>query len=93
VVIGLLFLEYFTWFEADQHKGNDLKYRYLKVFSGSEGNKFHMGIDSEYNANPEEFRKLLINQEKIELERFEDYKRMQENQEEIKNLQEKWKRK
>lgn len=52
-----------------------------------------MGIDSEYNANPEEFRKLLINQEKIELERFEDYKRMQENQEEIKNLQEKWKRK
>lgn len=91
VIIGLLFLEYFTWFTADQHKANDLKYRYLEVFASSEGNKFYMAIDSGYNANPEEFRKLVINQEKIEFERFEDYKRMQENQEEIKNLQEKWK--
>ncbi len=91
VVTGLLFLEYFTWFEADQHKSNDLKYRYLEVFASSEGNKFYMAIDSEYNANPEQFHKLVIQQEKIELERFEDYKKMQENQEEIKNLQDKWK--
>jgi hypothetical protein len=91
VVVGLLFLEYYTWFEADRNKQNDLEYRYLKVFSSSEGQRFYMGIDSEYNANPDKFRNLVIQQEKIDQERFEDYKRMQENEVENKDLREKWK--
>jgi hypothetical protein len=92
VVIALLFLEYSTWFIADQHKANDLKYRYLEVFASSEGHRAYIEIDSVYRANPEEFRTIVIKQETIELERFQDYKRMQENREEIKNLQDKWNR-
>jgi hypothetical protein len=91
-VIGLLFLEYYAWFQADQHKENDIKYRFLKVFQDSQGQKLLHDLDSQYNANPNEFRNQVTQQEKIEQERFEDFQRVQENQKEIKNLQEKWKR-
>jgi hypothetical protein len=91
VVIGLLFLEYYTWLPADRNKQNDIKYRYLQVFEGSEGQRSLHNVDSMYNANPDDFRKLVIQQEKIEQERFEDFKRMQENEEQNKHLQEKWK--
>jgi len=40
VVFGLLFLEFYTWFQADQHKDNDIKYRFLKAFQDSKGQKF-----------------------------------------------------
>ena len=92
VVIGLLFLEYYTWFQADQHKQNDIKYRFLKVFQDSQDQKSLHDLDSQYNVNPNEFRNQVTQQEKIEQERFEDFQRMQENQKEIKNLQEKWSR-
>jgi len=92
VVIGLLFLEYYTWFRADQYKENDIKFRYLKVFQDSQGQKALHDLDSQYNANPNEFRNQVIQQEKIEQERFEDFQRVQENQKEIKTLQEKWSR-
>jgi len=92
VVIGLLFLEYYTWFQADQHKENDFKYRFLKVFQDPQGKKYLHGLDSQYIANPIQFRSQVAQQEKIEQERFEDFQRMQENQEEIKSLQEKWSR-
>jgi hypothetical protein len=90
VVIGLLFLEYFTWFEADQHKANDLKYRYLRVFEDSQGLSTLRKIDSEYSADPAAFRDQVVKQEKIDLEKLEDYRQMEKNQEEINNLQEKW---
>ncbi len=92
VVIGLLFLEYYTWFQADQRKENDLKYRFLEVFQDPQGQKYLHQLDSQYNANPNEFRKQVIQQEKIEQERVEDFQRVQESQEEIKTLQEKWSR-
>jgi hypothetical protein len=91
IIIGLLFLIYFAWFDADQHKDNDIKYRYLRVFEDSQGLTTLRKIDSLYNADPAAFRDRVIRQEKIELEKFEDYQQMQRNQEEIKNLQEKWK--
>jgi hypothetical protein len=92
VVFGLLFLEFYTWFQADQHKDNDIKYRFLKAFQDSKGQKFLHKLDSQYSANPIEFHNQVIQQEKIEQERFEDFRRVQENREEIKNLQEKWSR-
>jgi hypothetical protein len=91
IVIGLLFLIYYAWFEADQHKDNDIKFRYLRVFEDSQGLTALRKIDSEYSADPAAFRQLVIRQEKIDLEKFEDYQQMQKNQQEIKNLQEKWK--
>ncbi len=91
VVIGLLLLEYYTWFQADQHKENDFKYRFLKVFQDSQAQKTLHDLDSQYNANPEEFQKQVIEREKIEQERFEDFQRMQRELQEIKGLQEKWK--
>ena len=92
VVIGLLFLEYYAWFQAGQHKQNDIKYRFLKVFQDSQGQKALHDLDSQYNANPDEFRNQVIQQEKIEQEQFEDFQRVQESRQEIKNLQEKWSR-
>jgi hypothetical protein len=90
VIIGLLFLLYYKWFEADLRKENDLKYRYLQVFQLPEGKKILHQLDSLYSANPDEFRKTVILREKIELDSFEDFKRMQEKQQQIKELQEKW---
>jgi hypothetical protein len=90
IVIGLLFLIYYAWFTADQYKDNDIKYRYLRVFEDSQGLKVLRKIDSEYCADPATFRQQVIHQEKTDLEKFEDYQQMQKNQEEIKNLQEKW---
>jgi hypothetical protein len=92
VVIGLLFLEYYTWIQADQHKENDIKYRFLMVFQDRQGQKYLYDLDSQYNANPIQFRRQVIQQEKIELDSFEDFKQMREKQQEIKDLQEKWSR-
>ena len=90
VVIGLLFLEYYTWIQADQHKENDIKYRFLRVFQDSRGQKLLHTLDSQYTANPEEFYHHVIQQETIERLRFEDFQRVHENQQEIKKLQDKW---
>lgn len=92
VVIGLLFLEYHTWLEADKHKENDMKYRYLKVFPPPQSQKFLNWLDSLYNSNPNDFGKAVTGQEAIKREQFEDFQRVQEKQEEIKGLQEKWNR-
>jgi hypothetical protein len=92
VVIGLLFLEYYTWFQADQHKENDIKYRFLKVFQDSQGQKALHDLDSQYSVNPNDFRNQVIQQEKIKRERFEDFEQMQEKQQQIKDLREKWNR-
>jgi len=89
IIIGLLFLLYYKWFEADLRKENDLKYRYLQVFEPPEGQKILHLLDSQYTANPDQFRKSVLRQEKIQLDSFEDFKQMQEKQQEIKNLQEK----
>jgi hypothetical protein len=90
VVIGLLFLEYYTWFQSDQHKENDIKYRFLRVSQDPKGQRYLRNLDSQYNANPSEFRKQVILQEEIDQERFKDLQRVKENQEEIKHLHEKW---
>jgi hypothetical protein len=92
IIIGLVFLEYYTWFEADQHKENDIKYRYLQGFLASEGQKSLHKLDSQYKSNPDEFRKTVIDREKIQQDSFEDFKQMHEKQQEIKDLQEKWNR-
>jgi hypothetical protein len=92
LIIGLLVLLFYKWFEADLRKENDIKYRYLQVFEPPEGQKLLHLLDSQYTANPDEFRKAVMRQEKIELDRFEDFKRMQEKQQQIKDLQEKWNR-
>ena len=90
VTVTLGFLLYYSWLRADQHKENDIKYRYLEVFQDAQGQRSLHVLDSLYRANPKEFRNAVIQQERIEKERFEDYQRMQENQEEMKLLQEKW---
>jgi len=90
VIIGLLFLFYYMWSEADLHKENDLKYRYLQVSQPPKGQKYLHLLDSQYSANPDQFRKLVLRQENIQLDSFEDYKQMKEKLQEIKNLQEKW---
>lgn len=92
VIIGLVFLELYMWFEADQHKENDIKYRYLQVFQEPEGQKYLHQLDSQYTLNPAEFRKTVIDREKIQRDSFEDFKRMQEKQQQIRDLQEKWNR-
>lgn len=92
IIIGLLFLLYYKWFEADQRKENDVKYRYLQVFQPPEGQKCLHQLDSQYTSNPDEFRKTVLRQEKIQLDSFEDFKRMQEKRQQIKDLQEKWNR-
>lgn len=58
----------------------------MEVFQDTQGRKCLHTLDSLYNANPQEFRNDVIQQERIEKERFENYERMQENQQEIKNL-------
>lgn len=89
-IVGLLSLECYTWQEADKHKGNDLKYRYLKAFQPPEGQRILHQVDSLYDSNPDEFRKAVLRQEATKQEQFEDFQRVQEKQEEIKNLQKKW---
>jgi len=93
VIIGLLFVEYYTWFQANQHKENDIKYRYLQVFQPPDGKKFLHQLDSQYTSNPDQFIKDVIQQEKIELDSFEDFQRAQENQQEINDINKKWGRK
>ncbi|HXB08735.1 MAG TPA: hypothetical protein VNW04_16505 [Puia sp.] len=90
VIIGLLFMLYYKWFQADLRKENDLKYRYLQVFQPPEGQKCLHQLDSHYASNPNEFRKTVLRQEKIQLDSFEDFNRMKEKQQQIKDLQEKW---
>jgi hypothetical protein len=92
IIIGLLLLEFYTWFEADLRKKNDIKYRCLQVFQAPEGQKYLHQLDSQYTSNPDEFRKTVIRQEKIQQDSFADFKRMQEKQQEIKDLREKWSR-
>lgn len=92
VIIGLLFLLYYKWFEADLRKENDLKYRYLRVSQPPADQKFLRLLDSLYASNPDQFRKMVLLQEKIQLDSFEDFKQMQEKQREIKDLQGKWNR-
>ena len=92
VIIGLLFLLYYKWFEADLRKENDLKYRYLQVFQPPEGQRSLHQIDSQYTSNPDEFLKVVLRQEKIQLDSFEDFKRMQEDRQKIKFLEQKWNR-
>lgn len=92
VIIGLLFLLYCKWFEADLRKENDLKYRYLQVSQPPEGQKLLHLLDSQYTSNPDQFRKSVLRQEKIQLDSFADFKQMQEKQQQIKDLQEKWDR-
>jgi hypothetical protein len=92
LIIGLLFLEFYTCFEADQRKENDIKYRYLQVSQPTEGQKLLHLLDSQYSSNPDQFRKSVLRLEKIQLDSFEDFKRMQEKQQQIKDLQEKWNR-
>jgi uncharacterized protein HemX len=92
VIVGLLFVENYTWQEADKHKGNDIKYRYLKVSQSPEGQKYLHQVDSQYHSNPDEFRKAVRRQEATKQEQFEDFQQVQEKQEEIKNLQKKWNR-
>lgn len=92
VIIGLLFMLYFKWFEADLRKENDLKYRHLQVFQPPEGQKLLHQLDSIYNSNPDQFRKSVLRQEKIQLDSFEDFKQMQQKQQQIKDLQDKWNR-
>lgn len=92
VIVGLLFLEYYTWLEADKRKENDMKYRYLKVFQPPEGKELLHNLDSQYTSNPDQFRTEVIHQEKIEIDSFEDFKRMQEKQQQINDLHEKWNR-
>jgi hypothetical protein len=91
IVIGLLLLEYYTLSQADQHKKNDLKYRYLRAFQSLDGQKILHQIDSKYDANPEQFRKDVLQKEQSDLERFEDFKRMQQMRSESKEIEKKWK--
>jgi hypothetical protein len=90
VIIGLLFLEYYTWLEADLHKENDIKYRYLQVFETPEGKELLHNLDSQYTSDPDQFHKEVIQQEKIDRDRFDDFQRIKDKQEEVKGLQEKW---
>jgi len=92
VIIGLLFLLYYKWLEADLHKENDLKYRYLQVSQPPEGQKLLHQLDSIYISNPDQFRKSVLRREKIQLDTFEDFKQLQEKRQEIKAMQEKWNR-
>lgn len=92
VIVGLLFLENYTWQEADKHKQNDMKYRYLEVPQPPEGQRILHQVDSLYDSNPDEFRKAVRLQEATKHEQLEDMQRVQEKQEEIKNLQKKWNR-
>lgn len=91
-IVGLLSLQCYTWQEADRHKQNDMKYRYLKAFQPPEGQRILHQVDSLYDSNPDEFRKAVHRQEATKQEQFEDFQRVQEKQEEIKNLQKKWNR-
>ena len=92
IIIGLLFLEFYTWFEADQRKENDIKYRSIKAFASPKDRKSLDRLDSAYNSNPEQFTKAVLQQEKIELDSSQDFRRAQENQQEINNIHEKWNR-
>jgi len=90
VIIGLLFLIYYKWLEADLRKENDLKYRFLQVTQPPDGQKLLHLLDSQYTSNPDQFRNSLLRQEKIQLDSFEDFKQMRKKQQQIKDLQEKW---
>lgn len=90
VIFALGLTLYYSWLQTDQNKENDIKYRHLEVFLDAQNRKYLHVLDSIYNANPKVFRDEVMQQERIEKERFEDYERMQENQQEIKNLQQKW---
>jgi len=92
VIVGLLFVENYTWQEVDKHKENNLKYRYLKAFQPPDGQGILHQVDSQYDSNPDEFRKAVLRQEAIKQEQFEDFQRVQQKQQEIKDLQEKWNR-
>jgi len=91
-IVGLLSLQCYTWQEADKYKENDMKYRYLEVSQPPEGQRILHLVDSLYDSNPDEFRKAVHRQEATQQEQFEDFQRVQEKQEEIKNLQKKWNR-
>lgn len=92
VIIGLLFLLNYKWLEADLRKENDLKYRYLQVTQPAEGQKLLHLLDSQYTSDPDQFRKSVLRQEKIQLDSFKDFKQIQEKQQQLKDLQEKWNR-
>jgi hypothetical protein len=92
IIMGLSFLSYYGWMQADLHRENDIKYRYLQGFLESEGQKSLHNLDSQYTSNPDEFRKTVLQREKIQKDSFEDFKQMQEKQQQIKDLREKWNR-
>lgn len=69
-----------------------MKYRYLEVPQPPEGQRILHQVDSLYDSNPDEFRKAVRLQEATKHEQLEDMQRVQEKQEEIKNLQKKWNR-
>jgi hypothetical protein len=59
---------------------------YLQTFRDSQGQPFFQELDSQYNANPNEFRKKVNEKEKLELARFHDFQRIKDKPEEVKHL-------
>ncbi len=89
IIMGLSFLLLYAWFEADQYKENDMKYRYLEVFQDSPGQKYLHHLDSQFRADPSKMGDEVRQQERMDRERFEEYQKLQETKNEEKELQDK----
>lgn len=87
IILGLILLEYHTWMTARRHQENDIKYRYLQVFQDAQGRDYLHNLDSQYNLNPDQFRKDVIQKEDHNKEQLEKLQRLEEQKEEVKELE------
>lgn len=89
VIMGLSFLSYYAWMQADLHKENDIKYRYLKAFDPTDDKRLLQALDSVCTSDPDILRKIVVQKEELDRERFEEYQKLQETKNQEKDLQDK----
>jgi hypothetical protein len=89
IIMGLSFLSYYAWMQADLHKENDIKYRYLKAFDPADDKRLLQVLDSVCTSDPDILRKIVVQKEELDRERFEEYQKLQETKKQEKDLQDK----
>src|SRR6185437_7556594 len=55
----------------ERFKAGDYKYRYLKVFMDSAATEYLFKLDSVYRSNPDSFKTVVVNRERLREQRLE----------------------
>jgi hypothetical protein len=93
MIVGLTILWNRTQIKANQHAENDIKWRQAKLTPDSLVLKALDKTDRAYLADPDGFRKAVIDEEERREELFEQWQHMQQVTREIEHLEEEGKKK